>query len=65
MALKTINPTTTLAWQKLQEHYQAIQHTSIKELFEANAKRFEQFSIQYPSLLVDYSKNRINQETIQ
>ena len=65
MALQTINPTTTLAWEKLQAHYEAIQNTSIKELFEANAKRFEQFSIQYPSLLVDYSKNRINEETIQ
>ncbi|MBF0596824.1 glucose-6-phosphate isomerase [Faecalibacter rhinopitheci] len=65
MALNTINPTTTSAWQKLQAHYEAIQHTSIKELFESNAKRFEEFSIQYPSLLVDYSKNRITSETIQ
>ena len=30
MALNTINPTTTSAWQKLQAHYEAIQHTSIK-----------------------------------
>ncbi len=65
MALDTINPTTTSAWKNLQAHYEAIQHTSIKELFEANANRFEKFSIQYPSLLVDYSKNRINEETIQ
>ena len=65
MALNTINPTTTSAWKNLQAHYEAIQHTSIKELFEANTKRFEEFSIQYPSLLVDYSKNRINAETIQ
>ena len=65
MALNTINPTTTAAWGKLQAHYELIQNTSIKELFESNAKRFEQFSIQYPSLLVDYSKNRINEETIQ
>ena len=65
MALQTINPTTTTAWKNLQAHFESIQHTSIKELFEANAKRFEQFSIQYPSLLVDYSKNRINEETIQ
>ena len=65
MALKTINPTTTSAWKKLQAHYEAIQHTSIKELFDANSKRFEQFSIQYPSLLVDYSKNRINAETVE
>lgn len=65
MTLNTINPTTTSAWKNLQAHYEAIQHTSIKELFEANTKRFEEFSIQYPSLLVDYSKNRINAETIQ
>lgn len=65
MALNTINPTTTNAWNVLEKHFQTIQHTSIKELFAQNAKRFEEFSIQYPSLLVDYSKNRINAETIQ
>lgn len=65
MALNTINPTTTNAWNALEKHFQNIQHTSIKELFAQNPKRFEEFSIQYPSLLVDYSKNRINAETIQ
>lgn len=65
MALNTINPTTTNAWNALEKHFQTIQHTSIKELFAQNANRFEEFSIQYPSLLVDYSKNRINAETIQ
>lgn len=65
MALNTINPTTTNAWNALEQHFQTIQHTSIKELFAQNANRFEEFSIQYPSLLVDYSKNRINAETIQ
>ncbi|WP_313094528.1 glucose-6-phosphate isomerase [Empedobacter sp.] len=65
MALNTINPTTTNAWNALEKHFQTIQYTSIKELFAQNANRFEEFSIQYPSLLVDYSKNRINEETIQ
>ena len=65
MALNTINPTTTKAWNALEKHFQTIQHTSIKELFAQNANRFEEFSIQYHSLLVDYSKNRINAETIQ
>ena len=65
MALNTINPTTTKAWNALEQHFQTIQHTSIKELFAQNANRFEEFSLQYPSLLVDYSKNRINAETIQ
>ncbi len=65
MALNTINPTTTKAWNALEKHFQTIQHASIKELFAQNSNRFEEFSIQYPSLLVDYSKNRINAETIQ
>jgi glucose-6-phosphate isomerase len=65
MALQTINPITTSAWQKLQAHFEEINNKSIKELFEANAKRFEEFSIQYPSILIDYSKNRINAETVQ
>ncbi|MGV0966228.1 glucose-6-phosphate isomerase [Empedobacter falsenii] len=65
MALNTINPTTTKAWNALEKHFQTILHTSIKELFAQNSNRFEEFSIQYSSLLVDYSKNRINAETIQ
>lgn len=65
MSLNTTNPTTTNAWNALKKHFQSIQHITIKELFDQNSNRFEQFSIQYPSLLVDYSKNRINTETIQ
>ncbi|WP_334124180.1 glucose-6-phosphate isomerase [Empedobacter brevis] len=65
MALNTLNPTKTNAWNALEQHFQSIQQTTIKELFAQNPNRFEEFSIQYPSLLVDYSKNRINSETIQ
>ncbi|MGU9939544.1 glucose-6-phosphate isomerase [Empedobacter brevis] len=65
MALNTLNPTKTNAWNALEKHFQSIQQTTIKELFAQNPNRFEEFSIQYPSLLVDYSKNRINSETIQ
>ena len=65
MALNTINPTTTKAWNELEKHFQTIEKQSIKDLFTLNKDRFEEFSIQYPSLLVDYSKNRINAETIQ
>lgn len=65
MTLNTINPTTTKAWNELEKHFQTIEKQSIKDLFTQNKDRFEEFSIQYPSLLVDYSKNRINAETIQ
>ncbi len=64
MALKNINPTKTQAWEKLADHFDQIKFETIKNLFEENKNRFNDFSINYPNILFDYSKNRINQETI-
>lgn len=58
------NPTATAAWSALQEHFSAISNTEMKSLFAEDASRFETFSIQFQDLLLDYSKNRITQETI-
>jgi len=64
MALSKINPTTTSAWQKLNQHYAQMQNNSIKELFANDAKRAENFHIQWKDFLIDYSKNNITQETV-
>ena len=64
MTLSKINPTTTAAWQKLNQHFAQMQHNSIKELFANDAARAEQFHIQWNDFLIDYSKNNITQETI-
>lgn len=64
MALKSINPTKTAAWQKLSNHFNEIQHTSIQKLFLDNKNRKENFSIVWEDLSVDFSKNSITQETI-
>ena len=64
MALKSINPTTTNSWQKLTNHFNANKNINIKNLFSSDEKRAENFSIQFDDLLVDFSKNRITQETI-
>ena len=64
MALQNINPTATAAWKKLEIHFQEMEQVSMKELFENNPNRATQFHIQWNDFLVDYSKNRINQETI-
>lgn len=64
MALSKINPTSTFAWQKLSLHYTTMQHNSIKELFANDAKRAENFHIQWNDFLIDYSKNNITQETV-
>ncbi|TRX38041.1 glucose-6-phosphate isomerase [Flavobacterium sp. ZT3R18] len=64
MALNTINPTETSAWKKLQAHYTEMQKASMTAMFQADTSRTEKFHLKWNDFLVDYSKNRINQETI-
>jgi glucose-6-phosphate isomerase len=45
MALHTINPTQTKAWEKLQNHFAALQSVTMQELFLKDANRAEQFNI--------------------
>lgn len=64
MALPFINPTTTKAWTDLQAHFQQMRDVNMKDLFAKDPSRAEQFHIQWNQFLVDYSKNRITQETV-
>jgi len=64
MALNTVNPTDTSAWKKLQAHYTEIQNASMTAMFKEDTSRTEKFHLKWNDFLVDYSKNRINQETI-
>lgn len=58
------NPLETKAWKALSAHYEQLKDTQMKQLFDDNANRFQQFSISFEDILVDYSKNRITQETL-
>jgi glucose-6-phosphate isomerase len=62
--MKNINPTETKAWQKLNNHYNAIKNTHLKTFFQENSNRKNDFTISVNDFEFDYSKNRINQETI-
>jgi glucose-6-phosphate isomerase len=64
MALQNTNPTTTLAWQKLQQHFQEMNTVSMKEMFLEDKTRAAKFHFTWNDFIVDYSKNIINQETI-
>ena len=64
MSLSTINPTQTAAWQKLQVHFEQMKGVRMQQLFAADAKRTEQFHVQWNDFLLDYSKNRISTETM-
>ena len=61
--LSSIDPTQSNAWKALEQHVKENRSKTIKSYFESDAKRFENFSITFEDILVDYSKNRISQET--
>ena len=65
MALNTTNPTETSAWKKLEKHYSEMQKASIHELFQLDESRTKKFNLKWNDFLIDYSKNIINQETLQ
>ncbi|WP_312775207.1 glucose-6-phosphate isomerase [Atlantibacter hermannii] len=63
--MKNINPTQTAAWQALQNHYAEMKDVTIASLFADDADRFAKFSATFDDqMLVDYSKNRVTQETL-
>lgn len=55
----------TEAWQALQSHYQDMQDVHMRDLFAADSERFNKFSLQFEDILLDYSKNRIDQQTLK
>ena len=64
MTFPTINPTNTDSWKKLEAHFKEHSKTHLKNLFAEDPQRFEKFSISFENILIDFSKNRINDETI-
>ncbi|NBW28746.1 MAG: glucose-6-phosphate isomerase [Flavobacteriaceae bacterium] len=64
MALQNINPSSTAAWKAIQEHFETMKTVSMKNMFQEDSSRASKFHIQWNDFLFDYSKNRINQETI-
>ncbi|MGB3588044.1 MAG: glucose-6-phosphate isomerase [Tunicatimonas sp.] len=61
--LPTINPTTTNAWSKLNEHFRQMKDTHMRTLFQDDPQRFSRFSLKFEDILLDFSKNRITEET--
>lgn len=61
--LPKINFTKTDAYKYLADHFIAINETSLKDLFTQDEERFNKFSILFEDILVDFSKNRINDTT--
>ncbi len=61
--LENINPTHTQAWEKLEAHFDKAIDFDLNVLFQNDANRFTKFSLKFQDILIDYSKNLINEET--
>jgi glucose-6-phosphate isomerase len=60
--LPKINPMTTNAWNKLEEYHFEFEGKHMKELFENDNARFEKYSLKFDDILVDFSKNLVDDE---
>ena len=63
--MKNINPTHTHAWKSLEAHKAELSNTTILDLFKQEKNRFDDYSLTFNNqILVDFSKNNINQTTL-
>lgn len=63
--LPKLNPLEAPAWQRLEMIFLTLQATHMRELFEEDPNRFQKFSLQFEDILVDYSKNILNEEALR
>ena len=64
--MKNINPTNTQAWKALEAHQSQLANTTIADLFKQEQNRFNDYSLTFENqILVDFSKNKINRETLK
>ncbi len=52
-------------WRALEEHYREIRDLHLRELFAGDPSRADRFSLSAGDLFLDYSKNRITEETVR
>ncbi|GAA4504253.1 glucose-6-phosphate isomerase [Actinoallomurus oryzae] len=52
-------------WRALRRHYEETHELQLRELFAADPERGSRYSLEAGDLYVDYSRNRINDETLR
>jgi glucose-6-phosphate isomerase len=64
MSEQTVPLADRPAWKALQTHFEAIGKTHLRELFAADPDRGTRFNVEADGIFLDYSKNRITDETL-
>jgi glucose-6-phosphate isomerase len=62
--LNSMNPLKTKTWKELEKQYAVMKNVHMKEMFRRNPARFSDFSLKFEDMLVDYSKNIIDEKTM-
>jgi glucose-6-phosphate isomerase len=57
--------TSSAAWKALEMHQREMANVHMRDLFAQDPQRFHKFSLQFQDLLLDYSKHRITEKTMQ
>ncbi len=57
--------TQSPAWIELQRHHEQVRETHLRTLFAADPERFSRYSLRLGDLLIDYSKQRVTDETLR
>src|SRR4051794_27281093 len=57
--------TQSPAWQALQAHHREISKRHMRDLFKEDPGRFDKFSLRFEDVLLDYSKNRVTDQTMR
>ncbi|HZB96728.1 MAG TPA: hypothetical protein VE268_12290, partial [Herpetosiphonaceae bacterium] len=61
----TTSLTQQPAWQALTSHFQQIRDVHLRTLFAEDPRRGERLSVEAVGIYLDYSKNRITDETLR
>jgi glucose-6-phosphate isomerase len=56
--------TESATWQQLVAHQRDVAPLHMRDLFAADPARFDKFSLKYNDILLDFSKNRITDDTL-
>lgn len=62
--LKSINPSGTQSWKELRKHFGDMEFVQMQKLFEEDPQRALKMNIEWNEFLLDYSKNKISNETL-
>lgn len=62
--LESINPSGTFAWKKLRAHFAQMEFVQMQDLFAKDKDRANKMNIQWNDFLLDYSKNKVTEETM-